>query len=105
MDIRLPEFNALMALHQQDPEAFEEFRRHVLREAVDSAPQAHHASLERLLVRIEEARAAAATPMDAAVAASRMMQQSLGEMLGCWTDLHHVVAGAQTTLILERFRR
>jgi len=104
-DIRLPDFNVMMALHQQDPEAFEEFRRHLLREVIDDAPQEHRAMLERLLDRIEEAHAAAATPMDAVLAASRMMQDAIGELLKSWGQARYAVAGLQAALTLERFRR
>lgn len=104
MNTRLPDFNTMVSLHQQDPEAFEHFRHHVLREAVDDAPPSHRALLERLLDRIEAVHVAAATPMDAALAASRMMQESMGELLVSWGKARYAVAGLQTTVLLERFR-
>ncbi|RJG04705.1 DUF3135 domain-containing protein [Noviherbaspirillum cavernae] len=105
MEIRLPDFNALMALHQQDPAAFEEFRRHLLRDALDGAPPVHHAALEQLLARIEAARDNAATPMEAVLAASRMMQDSMGELLTTWEQARHAVAGLQAATILQRLRQ
>ncbi|HYD97032.1 MAG TPA: DUF3135 domain-containing protein [Noviherbaspirillum sp.] len=100
----LPDFDVLLALHRHDPEALEDFRRHVLREAVDYAPLEHRASLEQLLVRIEEARNAAASPMEAAVTAFQMMQESVTKLQGGWEQALEAVAGLQTTLLLERLR-
>ena len=104
LGIRLPDFDMLMTLHQHEPDAFEAFRRHILREAVDEAPPAHRPALEKLLCRIEETRAAAATPMEAAVAASRMMQESVGRLHATWEQAREAVAGLQTSLIIERMR-
>jgi hypothetical protein len=104
LGIQLPDFDVLMALHQRDPEAFEEFRRRLLREAVEYAPPVHHPALERLLRRIEEARKTAATPMEAALIASRMMQESLSMLHNTWEEALHAVAGLQTALLIERMR-
>jgi hypothetical protein len=104
LGIRLPEFDMLVTLHQQEPDAFEAFRRHLLREAVDGAPPSHRPALEKLLCRIEETRAAAATPMEAVVAASRMMQESVGKLHATWEQARQAVAGLQTSLIIERLR-
>ncbi len=104
-NIRLPDFDFLMALHQDDPAGFEEFRRHLLREAVEQAPAAHHPALEQLLSRIETARDAAATPMEAVIAASRMMCGSVDQLHRAWQQAQHAVAGWQAATILERFRK
>jgi ABC-type transporter Mla subunit MlaD len=103
--IRLPDFDALMALHQDDPDRFEEFRKRLLREAVEQAPTTHRPALDRLLSRIETARDAAATPMEAAVAASRMMADSVDQLHRAWQQAQHAVAGWQAATIIERFRR
>lgn len=102
--VQLPDFDTLMALHQTDPEAFEQFRRKILREAVDEAPAAHRPALERLLSRIETAREHAATPMDAVIAASRMMHDSVGQLQQAWHDAEHAIAGLQATCLIERVR-
>lgn len=104
MNIPLPDFDALVALHRSDPEALENFRRHTLREAVEYAPLEHRASLEQLLKRIEEARDAAASPMEAASKAFRMMQESVAQLHGGWEQALQAVAGLQTALLLERLR-
>lgn len=104
LGIRLPDFDTLVALHQQEPEAFEAFRRHLLREAVEVAPPVHRPALEDLLGRIEATREAAATPMEAAIAASRMMQESVARLHDTWEQARHAVAGLQTSLIIERMR-
>ncbi len=102
--VRLPDFNVLVALHQHDPEAFEAFRRHLLREAVDYAPVIHRPALEKLLTRIETARESAATPMEAVLIASRMMQDSMNELMTTWEHAQQAVAGLQASLLIERVR-
>lgn len=104
MNSPLPDFDVLVALHQHDPQALEDFRRHVLREAVDFAPLQHRAALEKLLNEIEEARACARSPMDAAAIAFRMMQDSVMRLQDGWEQAQEAVAGLQTSLILERLR-
>jgi hypothetical protein len=102
--IRLPDFDVLVALHRHEPEAFEAFRRHTLRQAVDVAPPAHRPALEQLLRRIEEERATAVTPLEAATKAMRMMADSVGRLHDAWDQAREAVAGLQATLIIERLR-
>jgi hypothetical protein len=105
LETRLPDFDVLMSLYRHDPEAFEEFRKHVLREAIDNAPPAHRPALEQVLSRIETARLAAATPMEGALIAFRMMGESLGMLTSAWEEAgRHAVAELQTSLIIERLR-
>ncbi len=104
MSVQIPDFKVLLALHQHDPEAFEAFRRHMLREAVDDAPIAQRPALEQLLSRIEAARAAAIDPEDAAIKAFSMMSESVKRLHDAWTDAAHSVAELQTTLLIERLR-
>jgi transposase-like protein len=104
MNIPLPDFDVLVALHQHDPEALEDFRRHTLRKAVDFAPLEHRASLENLLKQIESAREQANSPMEAATIAFRLMQDSVTRLHQSWDDAREAVAGLQTSLIIERLR-
>jgi len=104
MNTPLPDFDVLVALHQHDPDALEDFRRHALREAVDFAPLEHRASLEQLLEKIELARKSAASPMEAAAIAFRMMQESVNRLHGGWEEARGAVAGLQASLIIERLR-
>jgi hypothetical protein len=104
MGIRLPDFDVLVALYQHEPEAFEAFRRYVLREAVDYAPPEQRPALEQLLHRIDETRDAAATPLEAAAAASRMMQESVNRLGDAWEQARQAAAELQTAILLERLR-
>ncbi|RJF99153.1 DUF3135 domain-containing protein [Noviherbaspirillum saxi] len=105
MNVAMPDFDMLVTLHRQDPEALETFRRHLLREAVESAPLEHRPSLERLLERIETARSSAQSPTDAAVIAFRMMRDSMNLLHETWDRAMYEVAGLQTTLLIDRMRR
>jgi hypothetical protein len=104
MSINLPDFDVLVALHRHDPDAFESFRRHVLRQAIDFAPPVHRASLEQLVVQIENARTEATSPIEAAATAFRMMQDSVMQLQDGWTQALHAVAGLQADLVIERVR-
>ena len=104
MNTPLPDFDVLVALYRHDPAALEDFRRHILREAVDGAPLQHRATLEHLLEQIETARNNAASPMEAAMTAFRMMQESVDRLQGSWEQALEAVAGLQASLIIGRLR-
>lgn len=101
----LPDFDTLVSLYRQDPEAFEHFRRRILRESVDAAPADYHAALENLLASIERRREAAATPMEAVIAASLALQDSLEQLVDGWGHVRVAVAEWQTAELIGRFRR
>jgi hypothetical protein len=101
----LPDFDTLRRLHVDDPEGFEQFRKQILREAVESAPSAYRPALESLLSDIDAARQAAATPMEAAHIAFRMMQSSVERLAQGWVQAQATVAGWQAAVTIERVRR
>lgn len=104
MNTHLPDFDVLLAIYREDPDALEQFRRHLLREAVDSAPARHRQSLEDLLLRIERARDEARDPLDAAAIAFRMMRDSVDRLQESWGDALHAVSGMQARVLIERMR-
>lgn len=101
---RLPDFDSLVALYRDNPEAFEQLRLQLLTDAVESAPIQHRPALKKVLVRIEEARKTAATPMEAALVASRMMHESLGSLAVAWKQAQSRLASLQADLLIERCR-
>jgi len=101
---KFPDFNMLVSLHEDDPESFEAYRKILLRKAIDDAPAVQRPSLEKLLHRIEAAREAAETPMEAILLASRMMHDSVNRLSDAWGDVQEAVAGLQTALLIERLR-
>lgn len=101
---RFPDFDVLIALHRDDPEALNTFRRRLLRSAVDHAPPEHRPSLEQLLLRIEAARDAADSPMEAAVTAFRMMRDSTSQLHSAWERAVQSVAELHAVLLIERVR-
>ncbi|NMM25744.1 MAG: DUF3135 domain-containing protein [Glaciimonas sp.] len=103
--IQLPDFDMLASLYRDDPESFEAFRRHVLREVVDAAPPPLRPTLELLLSHIEITRAEAATPMEAAIIAFRMMQNSVGQLHNIWEQTQQAVAVLQTAMIIAQVRK
>jgi len=104
VNTNLPDFDVLLAIHREDPEALEQFRRHLLREAVEAAPPMHRKSLEDLLERIEDARAGAHDPVEAASIAFRMMRDSVERLQACWGEALHAVSHMQANVLIERMR-
>ncbi|SNS15231.1 Protein of unknown function [Noviherbaspirillum humi] len=103
-DSKHPSFDMLSSLYQDDPQAFEAYRRHLLREAIDSAPEEHRLALEQLLVTIEAARQEARTPLEAATIASRLMHDSVRRLDHHWKNMQAAVAELQTAVVIERAR-
>jgi hypothetical protein len=101
---QLPPFEALVALHAKDPAAYEEFRRQLLHSCIHSAPEVHRPGLELLRERMDQARAEATTPIEAATAAFRLMVDSCSRLRAAMVPLAEASAGLQTTVLLSRFR-
>ncbi|MEO8600136.1 MAG: DUF3135 domain-containing protein [bacterium] len=103
--IQLPDFDMLTSLYRDDPEAFEAFRHHVLREVVDAAPPSQRPTLELLLNHLDAVRAEAATPLEATIIAFRMMQNSVWQLHTLWEQTQEAVAGLQTAVIIAQVRK
>ena len=102
--VQLPAFDTLVALHAKDPAAYDDFRDQLLQSCIDGAPEMHRASLERLRERMEQARAEAASPIEAAAAASRLMVDSCIRLRAAMAPLANASAGLQTAVLLSKFR-
>lgn len=105
LEDQLPDFDTLVAMYQHDPEAYENYRRRILREAVDSAPHVHRADLEDLLGRIEQARNNAESPEEAARVAFDMMNDSVVRLNRNWKRAHYAIAGVQAELTVLKARQ
>ena len=104
IDARLPDFDTLSRLYQEDPAAFEAFRRHMLQQAVDEAPRRHRPALEELLLCIEASRQRAATPAEAALGAFQMMRQSVNQLNAAWQLGLQNLAQMQADALLLKLR-
>lgn len=78
--VELPDFDTMARLAKEDPAAFEAMRKRILRQAIDSAPEAHRPNLEKTLREIEATRASATTPEDAVLRANQAMMDSFNTM-------------------------
>ena len=99
------DFDALQALYQHNPCAFEALRHQILDDAIAAAPASLRPELSQTLHHIEVARQEAATPLEAAVVACRMMLESCDKLQGAWSLLQYEVARLQTIVVLERVKR
>jgi hypothetical protein len=77
----------------------------LLKEALDSAPPVHQPALGQLMSGMERTRKAAATPLEAVIAASRAMQDSVAQLLSGWAQVRGAAAEWQTSVLIERLRR
>lgn len=103
-DAKLPDFDTLSRLYKEDPAAFDTFRRHLLRQAIDEAPRRHRPALEELLLCIEANRQRAATPAEAALGAFQMMRQSVGQLNAAWQLGLQSIAQLQADALLKKMR-
>jgi hypothetical protein len=104
IDAKLPDFDTLSRLYREDPAAFEAFRRHVLRQAVDEAPRRYRPALEELLLCIEANRQRAATPADAALGAFQMMRHSVTQLNAAWQLGLQSMAQLQSEALMQKLR-
>lgn len=104
IDAKLPDFDTLSRLYKEDPQAFESFRRHLLRQAVAEAPQRHRPALEELLVCIEANRERATTPAEAALGAFQMMRHSVSQLNAAWQLGMQSIAQLQTEALIKNLR-
>lgn len=102
---RLPEFDILMAFYQRDPKAYEEFRKKLLDDAVAAAPVKQHAALKRTLYKIELARQAAGTPLEAAISAHQLMRESIAQLRDSLKRLHHLTSDMQASLLIGKIQQ
>jgi hypothetical protein len=104
IDAKLPDFDTLSRLYKEDPAAFDAFRRHLLRQAVDEAPRRHRPALEELLLCIEANRQRAATPADAALGAFQMMRHSVTQLNAAWQLGLQSMAQLQSEVLMQKLR-
>ena len=71
------DFDALCALAQHDPAAFESHRARVIQAAIERAPAGRRQRLHRLQWRVDQVRRRSATPLAACISLSDMMWESV----------------------------
>ncbi len=103
-DAKLPDFDTLSRLFQEDPGGFETFRHQLLRQAVDEAPGRHRPALEELLLSIEASRQRSSTPAEAAFNAFQLMRHSVNQLNAAWQQGLQSVAGLQTDALMLKLR-
>jgi len=101
---KLPDFDTLMKLAQQDPDTFENFRNQLLADAVADCPPRHKESAHAILRRIEIARQSASTPFEALLFAARLMRESLDDLNNALYGLQNELANLDSILLIERIK-
>lgn len=101
---KLPDFDTLMHMYQRDPDSYENFRRHLLEEALGECPPQHQINMQYIMMRIEIARQAASTPLESLAYATQLMRESLEELSDRLEELQHELTGLQSLLVLEKAR-
>lgn len=72
---------------------------------MNDAPPAHRPGLEKLIARMDGVRAAAATPLEAAIAAARLMAESVETLQAQFSELAEASAAWQTALLMKKLQR
>lgn len=100
----LPSFDEMLALHQKNPAALDALRDSLIRDAIAEAPPQYHAALQHTVFRMDRARDAASTPLEAAAAAARLMTESSDHLKDALAHLQLESAGLQADLALQKLR-
>lgn len=79
--MELPDFNELVALSRQDPQALETLRQQLVDQVIDNASPAAQARLRGLQFQIDAQRQLSTSAMGACVRLSRMMNASFTELM------------------------
>lgn len=74
--LELPDFDQLVKLAQEDPEALEALRKKLCEALIQQAPESYQRRLRGLQFKIDMERRRAKTPMAACVKLSKLMQDS-----------------------------
>ena len=99
------DFDALVALHQQDPAAFEQFRTTLLQDFIASAPPEHQSALTHLKAQTDALRESAASPLEAAAAATSLMTCSAAKLTAQFEGLLQECANNQTLHLMQKLRQ
>ncbi|NVK38495.1 MAG: DUF3135 domain-containing protein [Gammaproteobacteria bacterium] len=78
----LPSFERMLDMAKNDPEALERLRLDMVRDAINSAPEAYQQRLHGLQFQIDGQRLLSKNPMQACLEISRMMHDSLQQLKG-----------------------
>lgn len=76
----LPNFERMVEMAKNDPEALERLRLEMVRDAINDAPEEYRQRLHGLQFQIDGKRLLSKNPMQACIEISKMMHESLTEM-------------------------
>jgi hypothetical protein len=100
----LPQFDTLIEWHERDPESFDRYRKNVLIKTIRSAPLIHQQALWKTFHQIQDARATAASPVQAATKAFLMMSDSACQLLAAIDDLQFQASALGAGLLIEKMK-
>lgn len=80
MYLRLPQFEILMDMARNDPDALEQLRRRLCTQIIEQAAPARRARLRGLQFQVDMERRRARTPLGALIRISAMMHASLHQL-------------------------
>lgn len=93
---KLPEFDELVKLAENNPEELEKLRRTLVEQVIQSAPERLQRRLEGLQFQIDAQCKLAGSPMAACIKVSEMMHESFAQLRYMLND--HLVRRAPETL-------
>lgn len=106
--VKLPDFDTMMQLHREDPEALERLRHELTSELVNNASEETKRRLEGLQFRINMELRRAGNPTARFLKLSGMMHEAFAELNGCLNSPLDAIAEkhkSQSAVILPLFRR
>lgn len=85
--IELPDFDELLKLAKEDPQALESLRKTLVDQVIERAPEKHQRRLRGLQFQVDAERQKAKNPTDACIRISRMMHDSFSNLRSTLLEL------------------
>ena len=84
------DFDAWVELARQDPQAFEEKRKHIIETAIQGAPEQKQQRLRCLQWKLDKIRETSRTPMMACLQINRLLWENVTGEHGLLNSLQHI---------------
>ncbi len=101
----LPEFDELMRLAKEDPEALERLRQEAIEDLISNAPEQHQRRLRGLQFQVDMERQKAKNPMDSCIKISRLMHDSFSKLRDTLNEAQQTHVAQLKSILNQKAKR
>ncbi|MEC8009219.1 MAG: DUF3135 domain-containing protein [Pseudomonadota bacterium] len=101
----LPEFDELMRLAKEDPEALERLRQEAIEDLISNAPEQHQRRLRGLQFQVDMERQRAKNPMDSCIKISRLMHDSFSKLRDTLNEAQQTHVAQLKSILNQKAKR